>query len=248
MFPDASLSPLTPPDLAALVALSLLLPPVLLVSHLRERRREAEGRPRTRLQKYRGTIVMLWVLALAVVAVWLASGRPLAELGLRAPPAPFFIGGMALAIAASIALAAQVIVVRRSPKAQDDVARQIEGHGRVKDFLPATTEELRTFRALSFTAGVAEEIIFRGFMIWGFAHWVHPALAAALSLAIFVAAHLYQESFGALLRVAMIGLVLTLFVMLSGSLWPAILVHIAVDLSSGEVTHLAIRRRKLAVA
>ena len=244
MFPDSSLSPLTTPDLAALATLALLLPPALLVQHLRERRHEAEGRPYTRPQKYRGTIVMLWLMAVAVIAVWFASGRPLAELGLRAPSTHFFIGGMALAIAASTALAAQVIIVQRNPKAQENVARQIEGDDRIMAFLPATKAELQTFRLLSFTAGVAEEIVFRGFMLWGFAHWMHPALAAALSLAIFTAAHLYQESLGALLRVAMIGLILTLFVMLSGSLWPAILVHIAVDLSSGEVTHLAIRRRQ----
>jgi hypothetical protein len=36
--------------------------------------------------------------------------------------------------------------------------------------------------------------------------------------------------------------------MLSGSLWLAILVHIAVDLSSGEITHLPMRKRQLAPA
>jgi membrane protease YdiL (CAAX protease family) len=99
---------------------------------------------------------------------------------------------------------------------------------------------------VSVSAGVIEEIVYRGFLIWAFAHWMHPVAAAALALAVFVAVHLYQESFGALARVAVFGAVAVVLVMLSGSLLPAIALHIAVDLASGETTHIAFRENAMA--
>jgi uncharacterized protein len=248
MFPDAALSPLATFDLAALAALTFVLPVYAVVEHLQDRRRRTQGRPRTRMQMYRHGFVLLWVMTIAMLAVWLVANRSLAELGLRAPSSAFFIGGAVLAIVAATALAAQVVIVRRSAKAQAYLERQLAAQPRVAEVVPETSAELQAFRLLSLSAGICEEIIFRGFMIWGFAHWMHPALAAALSLAIFVFVHLYQESPGALLRVGLTGLVFTLLTMFSGSLLPAILVHAAIDLSSGEVSYIVMRKKQLAPA
>jgi hypothetical protein len=43
---------------------------------------------------------------------------------------------------------------------------QVEALGDVVFFLPRTQKDHRTFIALSITAGVVEEIVYRGFFVW----------------------------------------------------------------------------------
>lgn len=243
MFPDAPLSPLTALDIAVILGLGLALPVHAVVEQrVDRRRRQIAGPVRSRMRLYISALAWLWVTTVSVLACWLLSDRPLAELGLRVPQTAPFIGAMALAVLGCAALAAQVVVVRRSAEAQAEVARQLAAQPRVAETLPVTRLEQMMFRLVSVSAGVGEEVVFRGFLIWGFAHWMPPALAAALSLAIFAVAHVYQESAGALVRVGLTGLVLTALVMISGSLLPAILLHVVVDLSSGEMSN-AVRQR-----
>jgi membrane protease YdiL (CAAX protease family) len=241
MFPDFPLSPVTIVDLVLLAGLMVLHPLWSFLSHQAEKRAEARGQPRPLIHIYRRTLLVLWGMGLAVMAGWIFSGRSLSELGLGFAPTLLFVVSCA-AVAIVIGLfVVQVVSVSRSAKERAQVKSQIEAQGRVSKFLPRTPQELGTFRLVSLSAGVVEEIVYRGFLIWAFAHWMHPAAAAALALAVFVAVHFYQESFGALARVALFGGVAVVLVMISGSLLPAIALHIAVDLASGETTHIAFR-------
>lgn len=109
----------------------------------------------------------------------------------------------------------------------------------VRDILPKTQTEIWTFRALALSAGLTEEILFRGFLIWALAHWMDTWAAAGCALAAFTAAHLYQESVRAIGGVFFAGAILTALTLVSGSLIPAIILHAVVDLASGEMGWLA---------
>src|SRR5215471_11983632 len=83
--------------------------------------------------------------------------------------------------------------------------------------LPHTRSELRSFVALSLTAGFCEEFLFRGYLIWALRPWLGWWGAAALSLPMFMAAHAYQGKAG-VVQTGLLGTLFTLLVAISGSL------------------------------
>lgn len=210
-----------------LIGLMLLSLPVL---DLRHERRKAE--PGARLVMYRETMVFLWGMAILALAGWLLSGRPLADIG-WAPVAEGW-RGLAAWGAAGLILAYclwQLAEIVRSPRSRRSARKQID-QIQMEDMRPTTKAEAWHFQAVSVTAGVTEEIIFRGVMIAAFALVMPLWAAAALSLIAFTLAHAYQGPAG-LLRVAPTGALLTAIVLLGGSLWPAILAHMVVDMTAG---------------
>jgi hypothetical protein len=100
--------------------------------------------------------------------------------------------------------------------------------------IPHTESERRLFWLVSATAGCCEEIFFRGFLTWYLSAWVGPIAAVLLASLIFGVGHVYLGA-AQVPKTAMIGLILAIVVSLTGSLWPAMLLHAAVDWNSGEM-------------
>lgn len=99
--------------------------------------------------------------------------------------------------------------------------------------LPRTGPERVVFGFLSLAAGFGEEIAFRGFAIPGLLLLTGSAgWSALISSLAFGLLHGYQGWLG-VVRTGVMGLVLAAAFMLSGSLWPGILAHVALDLISG---------------
>jgi sodium transport system permease protein len=77
--------------------------------------------------------------------------------------------------------------------------------------------------AMAVAPGVCEELAFRGFILSGFGRSARPAVAIVISSVAFGVAHMVpQQVFNA----AMLGLVLGLIAVRSGSLLPGVLFHI----------------------
>jgi len=99
--------------------------------------------------------------------------------------------------------------------------------------LPRTGREKGVFVVLSMAAGWGEEMAYRGFLIPALAlvlGGVWPA--ALLSSAVFGLLHAYQGLLG-MVRTALLGFVLAGSLVLSGSLWPAIVAHAILDVVAG---------------
>lgn len=190
--------------------------------------------------EYKDTLIILWGGAALVMAVWFYGGRTFADMGLTIGySTPHLIGWVVVA-ALSLVLAVQVQLIARNPKSAEAVRAAFESDPGVMRILPKTSREYSWFKILSVTAGITEEIIFRGYLIWFFALWLPLWWAALVALAFFVAAHLYQESAKALMKVAAIGAFLTVVYLLSGSLLAAIVLHAVVDLTSGAAVRKAL--------
>lgn len=221
--------------------LSVVTPVYGWLEHQQDKRRRREGRARPLVARYRETLIFMWSTTAVVLAVWVGASRPLADLGLGAPLGLLFAGAMGFAILASLAYASQILTLRRSAAARAQLASQLAAQDGVSSMMPATREEMRWFRVVALSAGVTEEILFRGFLIWAFAHWMPVWLAGGCALAVFTLAHLYQENARALAGVAVAGAAMTVLVIVSGSLYPAMLLHAVIDLAGGEMTWLARR-------
>lgn len=104
--------------------------------------------------------------------------------------------------------------------------------GDVGSVLPTTRGELAWGALLSITAGVTEELFFRLLLPLLLVLCGSPGVAAfALACVLFGAAHRYQGAAG-MVATALVGAVLTLAYLLSGSLAAAVLLHVAIDLNA----------------
>lgn len=107
--------------------------------------------------------------------------------------------------------------------------------GVVRAIMPETAREKGVFALLSLAAGVFEELVFRGFLPLFLVPWTGSYLAGALPVAVvFGFLHAYQGRHG-IARTAFMGALLAAGVGWTGSLWPSIFAHAALDLILGLV-------------
>jgi hypothetical protein len=190
----------------------------------------AAGRPRARLDGYRHTILLEWGLVASLLGLWFAAGRPLPLLGLALPGGWRLLWGVGATLLMLALLWLQWRTVRDGgPDTLDALRRQV---GSVAPLLPRTTAEYRRFRWLALTAGTAEELLYRGFLIWYFAALLGTWPGTVAAVLAFAAGHAYQ-GIGGVLKTGIVGALLTGIYIASGSLlWPMI-VHCAIDLQGG---------------
>ena len=220
----------------AVVAYFATLLPYLTVRSMRHlRRRVAEGDPDARVDLFRKGIAEQWIHSAIVLVGWLWLSRPLDGLGLGWRTDPGALIAWSLSIAGVVFLVIQVWIAATRDSAREQLRQQLATSGdEIGSLLPSTRRELRWFSAISVTAGINEELVFRGFMMALFWSLGGPVLAIVLSTAVFTACHAYQPRH--LHRVAGVGLVMALLYWVGGTIWPAMMLHAAIDLASGWMT------------
>jgi membrane protease YdiL (CAAX protease family) len=189
------------------------------------------GAPGVRAREYAMTMALQWGLAGAALWRWLAADRPLIALGFAAPLTWRFFVVAALATAM---VALLVRTIRRLSRPGRDWSRMGERLGSVLPMLPHTSLEMNLFVALSLTAGVCEEVLFRGFLLWWLAAIVGIVPGLLIATLSFGLAHAYQGRSG-VVKTGIVGLVMSLLYLLGGSLWPLFALHAALDLQGGYI-------------
>jgi len=100
-------------------------------------------------------------------------------------------------------------------------------------FAPTNRREQRMWVALSLSAGIGEELVWRGVLPALIALLTgSPAIGIALSVASFALAHAIQ-GLRSVLAIAAIAAAFHALVFIAGSLYPAMLVHFAYDVIAG---------------
>jgi uncharacterized protein len=190
------------------------------------------GVPAARANGYRRIMIGQWAIAAIAVAIWIAMQRPWSDLRLIVPHGWRLAAGIALVAAFALLMAVQARSVSRiAPEKRVAYRSKL---GRVAFLLPHTRDELRWFAALSVTAGICEELLYRGYVLWTFTPSLGLTGAALATIVLFGAGHAYQgRSHG--IRATAAGAVMTGVVLLTGSLVPAIVLHALMDLGGGNV-------------
>lgn len=196
------------------------------------------GVPDARAAEYRHTMALEWASTLVLVGLWWFVGRPAEALGFAVPGGGrLLVGALATGLGFGVLYAQWRAVAAMRDEGLEDLRAQMAP---VADFLPRTDREAALFRRLSVTAGICEEIVYRGYLIWYLTGFVGTWPAALLAAAAFGVLHLYQGLAG-VVRTGATGLVMAAVYVATGSLlWPVIL-HTTVDLQGG-----ALARRTLA--
>ena len=182
---------------------------------------------------YRETGRFLWITGMLSVACWLLSGRGLGELGFQEtiPGWRSWVawGGLALSL---IYVAYSLISVRWTRSGRVAFRKEVSEGGDIDLVRPTTPREHLGFQLLSITAGINEEIIFRGFLIGVMAMFMPIWVAAIATTLLFILAHIYQGIDG-MMRILPISVIMATIFVIGGSLWPVIILHIVVDSAAG---------------
>jgi uncharacterized protein len=212
-----------------LIALFLIVA-VPIWDHFEMKRLKASTDPRVKIRSYKRTIVWLWFFSLlgCIVFGWRALLTIHREAGEASwlPGSGFVIGFTGAAV---IALFVPIIVMMRSETSRARVTKSLE---RLNFILPGTAEERHWFVLVAITAGVCEEILYRGFLIQYFRGLpVHVGMTEALILSacVFGIAHLYQGIIG-IVQTAILGALFAVLFLATGSLVLPMILHAAIDL------------------
>ena len=190
----------------------------------------AAGQEADRVQLYRQTMILEWLAFAIVGGTWLLLGRSAADLGFVAVDSYRLWGGVLALVVLTAALAyAWSLAIRMSPA---EKAEQTEKLGSLVYILPRDRRDFRSFVGISFTAGIVEEFLYRGFAFWYLFHFMPVWAAIVVSSFAFGLGHSYQGA-GGVVRVTLVGVAFGLFYLLTGSIWLTMLAHVILDVMQG---------------
>ena len=216
-----------------------VFPVIGFVSFRRLQRRVTAGETVSRVHMYMNTAASQWALFFLAIVGWLFAARPWAELGFSLTADLSFYVGVALTLLGIAFLVLQIVQVRRSDPAE--LRRMRDSFADLLLMMPRNGNELTRFYALSLTAGIVEEVLWRGFLFWYLGHFM-PLWAAAMISAIgFGVAHAYQ-GMRQVPSVVLVGAVFSGLYLLTGSLWLSIVLHAAVDVLQGRMVYEVLHR------
>ncbi|MFT3727346.1 MAG: CPBP family intramembrane metalloprotease [Terricaulis sp.] len=193
-----------------------------------------DGVAAARKRTYVAILTFLWGMAACVCALWWFEGRDWRALYVNADVSWRLGAGIVLA-----AIVGGLLWVQREAaikRVQANPDKPLSFGGGLDALLPRTRGELHLFSHVSIAAGVCEELIFRGFLLALMTSLCGLYAGAALSALLFGLCHGYQGVSG-IVKTGLFGLLATLVVVLTGSLIPMIIIHIAIDFAGGELSY-----------
>jgi membrane protease YdiL (CAAX protease family) len=197
-----------------------------------------------RLAAYASSSLTEWLFATVAIAVWIRQARDWDALGLAAPAGGQAWSALAVALVLGGLLAAQSAMVSARAETHAQVRATMAP---IVEVLPADRSDLTGFLAMSVTAGICEELLFRGYLPWYLAHWLGGWGAQAAALAVFGMAHI-SLGVAAAVKAFLRGAVFAGLYVWSGSLLPGMLLHTLVDATSGWMAYAVLRDEPTATA
>jgi CAAX protease family protein len=198
-------------------------------------RRVEAGAPHARIHAYIAGMSTSWGFAAGILALWVWRGRSWNALRLGAStPLQLAIGFAMAALYAAFMFVQWRAIVARSER----VGRLARKFTAFEPLMPHTAGDRWGFAALSITAGICEELIYRGFIIWYLGVWTGLIPAIVISSLLFGFAHFYL-GIAHVWKTALVGLFFALLAVGAGSLAPAMLIHALQDLVAGDLAYRA---------
>ena len=194
-----------------------------------------------RMKYYRKTCIVIWSQALVVIILCLFVGIRFYDIGLRGISLNqniwFTSVTLILCGIYSIAHIYEMAASLASPKYRKEQKKKLakrHSNDAVGNMLPRSKKERRYWSFVALTAGVGEEIVCRGFLIF-LLQAVFPNMPIlfilAAASAVFGIAHAYQGVKG-IRNTAIVGALHGCLFLVTGSLILPMLMHFIVDISS----------------
>jgi len=225
-------------DHVFIVLLFLVLPIYGAWSFRRYMLEVAAGAPPSRTKIYWQNMAGQWSFLGALALAWSVFERPATALGFVAPAGTGFWVGAVLLVLFNAYLVYAWQSMKRADAEEKEKHRQ--GLGDMVHFLPHNRRDFRNFVAVSITAGIVEEIAYRGFVLWYLALFMPLWTAVIVSSVVFGLGHSYQGATGAL-RCGLVGLAFAALYVITGSIWLPIIAHALLDILQGAMVFEMLR-------
>ena len=203
--------------------------------------------PNARTNEYLWTIAMEWGLTLALLAWWQWAARPLPALGVGLPEGTGAWLTLLVCTGGIGFYSQQARTVAASPDAQASLRKQLESQPNVRMILPATVREARVFTGVAITAGICEEVLYRGYLLWYLQSLGLGRGAVVVAILAFGLAHAYQGIRGSVASGVMGAVFMGLY-LLTGSLVAPIVLHATVDLANFLMAYRLFQRTETAAS
>ena len=186
-------------------------------------------------QIYLTNSLSLFLMALVVFVVWLLFKRPLADLGFKQ-----IINVTAVWWLVVMFILLYVIDTGIAITSKENLEKTFSAKNSKTPFMPTKRHELPLYFLMCFSAGVFEEIIFRGFLVtyclYLFSGLNDPEFwAVIIPAAVFSIAHYYQGK-KAVLKIFILSILFGFIFIWSASLLLVMLLHFLVDAAGGLLT------------
>jgi membrane protease YdiL (CAAX protease family) len=192
-----------------------------------------------KIASYRTTCIQLWTLALSMLVLYGSGVLSIDALTVRQAPAVAEPIVAAALVLVTLYLAWSLRTVARDSAVRQQTAESMQP---LAWMLPTDRREAVWFVGpVSLSAGICEELLYRGYLMQWLDGFMPIWAAMLLSSMVFGLMHAYQGPAG-ILRTAGLGLVMAgLFVATGSLLWP-IALHVIIDVYAGALSWFALRR------
>jgi len=192
-----------------------------------------------RIGLYVSTIVMLWLPVLVLMFVVFQSGAG-SNLGFDDIGFVFkwdWVNQLGLFLV--LLLAGYFYYSLQQLKNKDEEQKALKSQmAYIQWFLPTNPREYRLFMfGVSVSAGICEEILFRGYLMHALGDYLPTYGAVIISSILFGLPHIYQGAIH-VIRTAVLGLIMALIYLATESLLVPILLHIMVDMYGGALAYM----------
>ncbi|HMQ05951.1 MAG TPA: type II CAAX endopeptidase family protein [Saprospiraceae bacterium] len=173
---------------------------------------------------------ILWIGAIVVFILWVLAGRPFSSMGLQWPVTDGLV--VIFVLVFLILYFIEMVAETKNIKNFDELLKSAA-------FLPRNKTEFTHFSFLAFSAGVCEEIVYRGFLVTYLYFMINDPVwsyhvAVVLPALIFGAVHIYQ-GYKPALKITVMSLLLGTIFIFSQSLLIVVILHIGIDLIGGVI-------------
>lgn len=191
--------------------------------------RRIDRHPELRARFYVQGMVSQWLMLIPLVLIMFGLSWGPEKLGLQAPSNLWLWGSIALALV--LVIYAQVFYIGRVARTADGRSQLRKSMSGPLHMLPRTRKERSLWILLSLTAGICEEIFYRGFLPAYLVYiWHVPFLLAIIAAAVlFGLGHIYQKLTG-VLGTGVMGLLFGFLYFFTSSLYLPMIVHALFDM------------------
>ena len=210
-----------------MAAYTVLVEPFVRTNFYRMLKKQLKIDPTARLLFYRTQVLWEWSWVVVLILIVLPIPEPLNWLGLVVPNQ----FGWIILLAMLIGVVLSIFLLRRNPNAMAAMRRSLESSSIL---MPATPTERKWFAVTAITAGICEELLYRGFLM-SFIPTIFPMFARQFVIISIISGIIYGLSraylgMKGILQTALTGFSFAIVYFLSGSLLPAMVVHIVAEL------------------
>lgn len=209
--------------------------------------KNSEISPSRRIKIYKTNIITGWLKVIICIVLVLIFNFSFKAIGINLPFINIKSVNLLFAIITYVAsgglfllLIYQISMFLLSSKYRDESAKVMEskkGLNGADTMIPRTKKEKKWFSLCAFTAGVGEEIVYRGFQIYLLLtvfSGLNIYIILVISSLLFGFLHMYQ-GFSGFIRTALIGILLGALYISTGSLLLSIILHFTIDFAANFV-------------